>query len=223
MTNDLELTLMKSRFLHLLLVAAFLGLLGLVHGIWTNRWSPLAASEGKDLLDSLDGTIGDWLPGDRLQIDPADIPAKTACKSRQFVPLKPGKPMVVSITSGGPGAVAVHTPDVCYLGAGYKLKGDVTRQMIPIGDGGASAAFWVGDFVKTTATGSETNRVRWSWSADGNWQAPDYPRWFFARTTVLYKMYIVQPLAEEDDLTRDDPYRTFIASLIQLLNRQLAP
>jgi hypothetical protein len=207
------------RVLHLLLVAGFVGLSGLGHGIWTNRWSPLEASEGKDLLESLDGTVGDWQPGARLHIDPADIPAKAACTSRQFVPLRPGKPMVVSITSGGPGAVAVHTPDVCYLGAGYKLRGEVTRQTITIGD--ARASFWVGDFVKTTATGSETVRVHWTWSADGSWQAPEYPRWFFARTNVLYKMYIVQQLSDEDDLTRDDAYRSFVASLVPQLNRQL--
>jgi hypothetical protein len=200
--------------------------------MWTNRWSPTATSEGKNLLASLDGPIGDWLPGDALELDPANIPKNTVCTSRQFLPTKSGKPMVVSITSGGPAAVAIHTPDVCYLGAGYKLKGEVTRQTIPLADNsGASATFWVADFVKTTATGSESIRIRWSWSSDGNWQAPDFPRFYFARTNhwwslndapgILYKIYIVQPLSDEDDLTREDPYRTFVASLIPLLNRQL--
>ena len=77
------------------------------------------------------------------------------------------------------------------------------------------------DFTKTTATGAETIRVRWAWTADGNWQAPDYPRWLFARAPILYKFYLVHPLTEENDLTREDPYRKFAAALMPALSRQL--
>ncbi len=211
---------MKLRFHHLLLIAAFLAVSGFVHGMWSNRWSNASRVEGKDLLSGVAGEIGDWRAGEFLHINPADVPANTKCVSRRFEPLKDGRPLLVSLTSGSPGAVAVHTPDVCYLGAGYQLRGAVTRQTITLADG-KSASFWVGDFVKNRATGDELIRVRWSWSGDGDWQAPDYPRWIFARMPVLYKLYIVHPLNDDDDLTKNDPYRKFVADLIPALNGQL--
>ena len=217
----MECHTVKLRLFHLAIVAAFVGLSGIVHGMWTNRWAANESVEGKNLLEGLEDRVGDWQAGDALTINPAEIPEKTRCDSRQFLPAKSGRPMVVSVTSGSPATVAVHTPDVCYLGAGYKLRGAVTKQTIPLAEKGASASFWVGDFDKTTAAGTEAIRVRWAWTADGNWQAPDYPRWIFARSPILYKLYIVQPLAEEDDLTREDPYRKFVADLIPSLNRQL--
>jgi hypothetical protein len=211
---------MRLRPLHLAIVAAFLAVSGYVHGKWSNRWSNAAAVPSKDLLSDLDGPIGDWQSGEMVTLNPADVPKNTQCQSRRFMPLKEGKQVVVSITAGSPGAVAVHTPDVCYLGAGYKMRGEVTKQTIALGDGG-SASFWVGDFVKNSATGTESLRVRWAWTADGHWQAPDYPRWIFARAPVLYKLYIVHALAADDDLTGDDLYRKFVADLLPTLSRPL--
>jgi hypothetical protein len=188
--------------------------------MWTNRWSQTGQADGKNLLAVIARDVGDWRPGDFQQINPAEVPPNTHCDSRYFVPMKNGKPALVSITSGSPAAVAVHTPDVCFLGAGWKLRGPVARQTISL-QGGATGSFWVGDFTKTTATSTESIRVRWSWSADGNWVAPDYPRWALARAPILYKLYLVHPLAEEEDLTHDDPYRRFAADLLPVLSQQL--
>ncbi len=193
---------------------------GVVHGMWTNRWSQTGQAEGKNLLAGIAHDVGDWKPGDFERINPAEIPANTRCDSRFFVPMKNGKPLRVSITSGSPAAVAVHTPDVCFLGAGWKLRGPVVRQTLSLPGGGAGS-FWVGDFTKTTSTSSESIRVRWCWSADGNWVAPDYPRWVLARAPILYKLYLVHPLTEEEDLTREDPYRRFATELLPVLSQQL--
>jgi hypothetical protein len=212
---------MKLRFHHLLLMLAILAVSAFVHGTWSNRWTNAAQVQGRDLLSGIESPVGDWRGGEFLQINPADVPANTKCVSRRFDPIKEGSPMVVSLTSGSPGAVAVHTPDVCYLGAGYQLRGSVSRQTIPLADG-SSASFWVGDFVKTKATGDDVIRVRWAWSGGGEWQAPDYPRWVFARVPVLYKLYMVHNLTDDDDLTKNDPYRKFVADLVPALSRQLA-
>jgi len=84
---------MKVRFHHLLLMAGFLAASGLVHGMWSNRWSKTAKVEGKDLLTRLDDEIGDWRSGEFLQINPADVPANTKCVSRRFDPIKDGTPL----------------------------------------------------------------------------------------------------------------------------------
>jgi hypothetical protein len=79
----------------------------------------------------------------------------------------------------------------------------------------------VGDFTKTTATSAESLRVRWSWTAGGDWEAPDFPRWALARAPILYKLYLVYPLTEEEDLTHEGAYRKFAAELLPALSRQL--
>jgi hypothetical protein len=149
---------------------------GVVHGMWTHRWSPPAKDAGVDMLARIDSPIGEFMPGAVCRRG-EEIPKGTAVSCRQFVSSKSNKQVVVSVTSGPPGIVAAHTPDVCFLGSGYKLKNPPSKQTLPLA-GGSSVSFYVADFEKTTATGTEAVRCRWAWTADGTWHAPDYPRLF---------------------------------------------
>ncbi len=210
---------------HFLAALSLFALGGVVHGMWTHRWSETAlATAGEDLLSAVTEPVGEWKPGQFFTINANDVPKKTQTVSRQFAHEKSGRTLVVSLTSGVPGIVAAHTPDVCYLGSGYKLKSAVTKESVPL-PGGKAASFYVADFQKTTATGTETVRVRWAWSADGTWEAPDYPRLFFARRQlqlpVLYKLYVVNVL-DETDLTKTDPYRTFAGDLASHLAKEMS-
>jgi hypothetical protein len=216
---------MTLRTTHLVGAVLLLVAGGAVHGMWTHRWSGTAIHEdGLDLLARLDGPVGAWAPGPAVPVAERDIPKGTKATSRQFVNEKLGKRLVVSVTSGVPGVVAAHTPDVCFLGSGYRLKNPPSKQTLPLADGG-TVTFYLADFEKTTASGTEAVRCRWAWTADGTWHAPDYPRLFFARSQaslpVLYKVYVVHPIGDED-LTKSDPYRTFAADLAATLGRQFA-
>jgi hypothetical protein len=196
---------------------------GVGHGMWTHRWSSGGGpAVGTDHLAKLDRPVGEWQGGPSQAVSEKDTPKGTQATARTFVSEKFGKKVIVSLTSGVPGIVAAHTPDVCFLGSGYTLKAPPTKQTLPLGDG-STASFYTADFEKTSATGTEAVRCRWSWSADGTWHAPDYPRLFFARSQmslpVLYKLYIVHPLGE-DDLNKSDPYRTFAADLAAALGQQ---
>jgi hypothetical protein len=192
--------------------------------MWTHRWSgDTARDAGVDLLAGLEAPLGDWQPGPAVPVAERDIPKGTRATSRQFANEKANKRAVASVTCGVPGVVAAHTPDVCFLGSGYKLKNPPSKQTIPLA-GGGSVTFCVADFEKTTAAGTEAVRCRWAWTADGTWHAPDYPRLFFARSQVnlpvLYKLYVVHPIGDED-LTKNDPYRTLAADLASALGRHL--
>lgn len=196
----------------LLLVAG-----GVVHGMWTHRFTGVTlGTGGQDLLAGVTEPMAGWRPGNFFEINANDIPKKTQTVSRQFINEKTNRTLVVSLTSGVPGIVAAHTPDVCYLGSGYKLKSSVTKETVPLPNG-ESCLFYVADFQKTSATNTETVRVRWAWSADGTWHAPDYPRLFYAKQQMklptLYKLYIVNVI-DETDLTKNDPYRTFAGELV---------
>jgi hypothetical protein len=217
--------MMKLRTTHLVGAVLLLGAGGVVHGMWTHRWSGAVAGDaGVDLLARVEEPIGDWRPGPAVPVNERDIPKGTQASSRQFVHEANGRRAVVSVTCGVPGVVAAHTPDVCFLGSGYKLKNPPSKQTLPLA-GGESVTYYVADFEKTTASGTESVRCRWAWTADGTWHAPDYPRLFFAKSQaslpVLYKLYVVHALGDED-LTKSDPYRTFAADLAVALGRHIA-
>jgi hypothetical protein len=213
---------MSLRTTHLLLIAGLLGTSAIVHGWWTNRWATAApAVSGFNLLDMDDG-IGDWQPGAFIDVNPTDMPTGCQMLSRRFESTRAGKKAIVSVTCGHPGAVAVHTPDVCYLGSGFTLRDAVRQEKIRLAPDGPEATLYVADFQKNTASGAENIRVHWCWTADGSWQAPDYPRWFFARSPLLYKLYVVHNLSDDDDLTKEDHYRKFVAALLPSLSRHFA-
>ena len=210
---------------HLVVAVVLLVGGGVVHGMWTHRWSGDAArAAGVDLLAKADAPLGDWQPGPATAVE--DGTPRRGAGHGPAVRQRQGPQ-----AGGGVGdvrgarRVAAHTPDVCFLGSGYKLKNPPSKQTLPLA-GGGSVEFYVADFEKTTATGTEAVRCRWAWTADGTWHAPDYPRLFFARSQldlpVLYKLYVVHPIGDED-LTRNDPYRTLAADLAGTLGRQLAP
>ena len=156
---------MTLRTSHLVGAVVLLVAGGAVHGMWTHRWSGTAAHEaGLDLLAGVDGPVGEWGPRPAVPVAERDIPKGTRAASRQFVNEKLGKRLVVSVTSGVPGVVAAHTPDVCFLGSGYRLKNPPSRQTIPLAEGG-SVTFYLADFEKTTASGTEAVRCRWAWTA----------------------------------------------------------
>lgn len=215
---------MSFRFSHFLGALIVLVAGGVVHGMWTHRWAEKDPSEGGvDLLAKLDDSVGEWRPGAFFDIDAKNIPEKTKFVSRSFAHERSNRTSVVSVCSGVPGIVAAHTPDVCYLGSGYKLKSAVTKETVNV-PGGGTASFYVADFQKTTATASDIVRVRWAWSADGKWEAPDYPRLYYARRQlqlpVLYKLYIVN-VVDETDLTKSEVYRTFAGELTARLSNEM--
>ena len=78
---------------------------------------------GVDLLAKIEEPVGDWQPGPAVRGQRTRHPQGDARPRRgSSSTRRRGKRAVVSVTCGVPGVVAAHTPDVCFLGSGYKLK-----------------------------------------------------------------------------------------------------
>ena len=58
------------------------------------------------------------------------------------------------------------------------------------------ATYYVAEFEKKRATGIDRQRVRWAWTADGVWDAPNSPRFHYLRTSELAKVYFVTAMPE---------------------------
>lgn len=173
-----------------------------VHASTTHRWTatqpdPTRAAAVHALVLNL---------GERTVMEvPSEMPIKerSTCTTRQYSPAV-GIPVVVSITSGPPGAVSTHTPDVCYPAGGYKTVKAPKKDTLDL-PGGGTATVLVAEFEKTTASGrTDRQRVRWAWTADGRWDVPNTPRFAYVRAPELFKLYVVTPVPP-DAADRPDP------------------
>ena len=170
-----------------LLVAA-----GLVHGRLTDRWgTSTELVDAAARLGRVPRSIGDWrgqdVPMDRRQIDRAGIQGYV---SRGYRNARDGREVSVLLVCGRPGPIAVHTPDVCYRGAGYEPEAEPVAEVLGTA-GGRPARFLKARFSKATAAGPRALDIAWAWNARGSWEAPSNPRVSFAAQPYLYKIYLI--------------------------------
>ncbi len=188
----------------------------LVHGAVTQRWAVFAPDPARTArLHALEVRFEDWQPKDV----PTEMPTneRSIASSRSYSSLRNGHTAVVTIISGIPGSVATHTPDVCYVGSGYKTLRAARKEALEL-PSGQTVNYYSADFEKKTASKVDRIRIRWAWSTDGTWIAPDNPRWQFAKqlnsVPELYKLYIATPLPESEEEERvpqdDGPTKAFI-------------
>lgn len=190
----------------------------LVNGAATQRWSAFTPDPTRtNTLHATAIRLDDW---QSTEI-PTEMPTneRSTATSRSYTSASTGKSAIVTFISGVPGSVSTHTPDVCYPGSGYKTLHAPQRENLEL-PGGRIGVCYVADFEKKSVTRTDRVRVRWAWTTDGTWLAPDSPRWQFARqlaaAPVLYKVYVATPLPESPDDTRpdDDPATKAFATAV---------
>ena len=95
----------------------------LVHGAVTQRWAVFAPDPAQtDRLHAFEVRFQDWQP----TVVPTEMPTneRSTATARSYQSASTGRSGVVTIISGIPGSVSTHTPDVCYVGSGYRcLRG----------------------------------------------------------------------------------------------------
>jgi hypothetical protein len=122
---------------------------------------------------------------------------------------------------GRAGRMAVHTPDVCYRGAGYGLLDEPEERTFKNEQGAMLGRFWFGEFTKTARISSSLH-LYWAWNAGEGWEAPAAPRWHFLGKPYLYKLYISHDPGNSPRLpTMTDPAADFLRQLVPELNKAL--
>lgn len=181
------------RYLPVVVAAAVIIGSGLAHGLWTDRW---ATSEGPQRaaakLDSISLFFADW-DGEAMVIDPRhlEIGEIAGYLGRRYVHRGTGTQVSVLMVCGRPGPITVHTPDICYDGAGYVIRNE-GKQTVEWGEPKQSAVFHSAVLTKPDPTSPDQLQIYWAWNATGNWETPQLPRMAFARNPALYKLYVVQ-------------------------------
>ena len=119
------------------------------------------------------------------------------------------------LVCGRPGPVAVHTPEVCYPGAGFELAQDrPAKVVVQPGSGYPPAVFRSALFRQQEALTPASLRIYWSWNSIGNWAVPEYPRFAFAGRPYLYKLYVIFELAGERAEAADATETEFLRQLL---------
>jgi hypothetical protein len=213
-----------NRFLPIAVATALILVAGLLHGLWTDRWSlsdePAASAA---LLETMPlEKVGSWTMAKLDPLPPQDLAIGEikGYLNRSAVDKHTGEAVTLLMVCGRPGPIAVHTPDVCFGGAGYDLL-DQSKKTIKIG-GSRTIECWVGQFRKSGTLPSFVE-IYWTWSSDGRWLAPDEPRMTFAGERRLFKLYAIRSLARGDLRRELNPIEDFLSALVPELDRRLFP
>jgi hypothetical protein len=196
---------------------------GVAHGLRTDRWGSPRDRGPLLALDRVPLAIGDWR-GRAEAVDPRmlDSAELDGCLMRGYENTRTGESVSLFIAYGRPGPVCVHSPNICYVGAGYRpARSGPVKVPIPSGRRGAHAELRWTDFEKPGPLPAERLRIFWSWSATGDWKTPDYPRLAFGLQPSLYKLYVVRRGVDQDERAEDDRCLDFVRVLVPELEKSL--
>jgi hypothetical protein len=214
------MTRLRPALLGLALVIAY----GTAEGVVTHRWA------GSDDLDRASARlaavpleIGEW-EGTARVMNPkeAALAELHGYAMGEYTRKGMGDTVSVLLVCGRGGPITLHTPDVCFAGLGYELRGEPERHPVPAA-GGGPAEFWAGRFEKPGGVGPQRLTILWGWSTGGEWEAADTPRLRYGRAPVLYKLYFVHALddrapAPAADAVLADFVRAFLPAARAVLN-----
>lgn len=185
---------MRSASGPILVCIVLVASLGAVHGIYTDRWGPSGQLEqAVGGLSRVPSQFGEWT-GEDVPYDAEEL-ARGGIRGgvfRKYTNSRTRESVSFLIVCGRGGPISVHTPDICYAGAGYRqLEREQVRDLDTADE--TRHSFKVARFIKPDAMVPAQLEIFWSWSRDGvAWQAPENPRLALARSPALYKMYIVR-------------------------------
>jgi len=201
------------------LAGALIGVAGYVSA---HQGDPVALNQAAARLERIPLKIGTW-SGVEESLEPnimeqARIQGYTL---RRYTDEASGAVVSLLIVCGRPGPVSVHTPDVCYGGAGYQLEAEPKAVDIP--GANPSARFRVGDFMKEGSTRIDRLRVFWAWTTGDAFSEPNRPRITYALYSYLYKIYVVRTVIGPSPAPEDDPSMDFLKVALPVLHEAFAP
>ncbi len=190
---------------------------GVGHGLATNRWGAADPGPGTGNVAGVPEVVGPWV-GRELATDPQQLARGNilAACSRRYENRVTGASLQMLLVFGPTGPITVHTPDLCYPGAGYEIVG------VPAGTSLPSAGGVSGEFRTAKARKEEPGRVTylrllWAWNAAAGWEAPEYPRLALSHSPMLYKLYVVQEMVTPDQPLLNEECTDFLQRFLPLL------
>lgn len=195
-------------------------------GTWSERWmadelaAELEVATAK--LDDLPMFVGDWRGVNTKDIDEDQIERAgvTGHRSMVFKNVRTDEQISYFFVSGKPRHVAIHTPDDCYVAAGFAMLEPPQRITIPTETG--EATFYTTQFRRESGDKQQL-RIFWAWNQNGTWEAPEYPRWSYAYGPALFKLYAIVPVQPglNPPIDENHPCYRFLQAMVPELDRTL--
>lgn len=193
---------------------------GVVHGIWTDRWSePADVADAAKRLERLPMTIGSW-QGGVVEMEKDTKSTLAGVIARRYVHTSNGKIVTILLACGRAGPICTHTPDVCYAGSGFEVEKPKSFRMTSQ-TAAAPPEFWTARFVKERATGRTHLRIFWAWHGEESWQIAENPRLHFAGEKVLYKLYMIREMVQHDEPLEGDACVEFMHDLLPAIRESV--
>ena len=189
---------------------------GALAGLWSGRWgSSQAVQAAAARLQGLPLSLGDdWdVQAKELDARMVEIAEMEGYVSRQYRHRRKGTVISVLLFCGRSGPLCVHTPEICFAGAGYVPLGPAKIHEGP-------GQFRVQDFRKENVAAPTLLRIFLSWGDKGEWSVPDNPRLAFAHRPSLYKLYVVREMSKANEPIEQDPVSELLEDLIPQLNKE---
>jgi Protein of unknown function (DUF3485) len=192
-------------------------LTGFLDRLWTSGRES-AAAEAAQRIQEVPLILGSWR-GQPLEPNAEHIAAAgfAGVLARRYED-ENGCVVSMLLVCGPPGPVSVHTPDVCYPGAGFDMIGTQSKLNVP--SAGEHVQFWQSQFRKAR-WGDRRLRVYWSWHSNRGWQAAENPRITFMNLPVLYKLYVMCEIAPGEETKMAEACTRFMKCLLPELEQRL--
>jgi len=206
------------------IAAAFLIVAGSVYqGLVSNRWMPAQSeklTQFTTALDRVPKSFGNWVSED-TPVDQKQFAASNCdgYVSRRYVNVTSKEAVDIFLVSGSARHVTIHTPDWCYVAAGYEMLSEPVPYDIETVDG--IATFRTANFYKEDPTATYRLRIFWGYTDNGTWESPAWQKWSYAGRSAMYKLYMISSLDEKPVSTADDPAVAFAQELLPVLKQEL--
>lgn len=193
-------------------------------GLLSERWNR-NTSEKLNLfterMKDVPRNFGDWETKEDTELDPREFKISncTAYVSRVYRHRETNKEVSVFVVSGTARHVTIHTPDWCYQGAGFEMESEPGPYVIDCGPGIPHAEFATTTFIKEDPTQTQHIRIFWSYSDDGVWEGPTWPKTHFAGRPALFKVYLITPIEGRDRTREKSASLGFAKRFLPELNR----
>lgn len=204
-----------------MLTAAAIVACGYVHGRWTMRWARShEVSDAAERVQEFPLALGEW-KGEDEPLEPRELAMTGAAGyfRRTYRNEVTQERVSVLLMVGMPRRVAVHTPDVCYRGAGFEAAGPEKKASMKIGK--REAHFWLQEFTANGPGRHGSLRIFWSWNAGQGWEAPGNAPIHFARQAVLYKLYVQRQLSSPNEGSDEEVCERFLHTFLPELEARV--
>jgi Protein of unknown function (DUF3485) len=188
---------MSSRNRAILAALAMLLLSGVLYAALAQDSAQLdAAAERVALVPT---TVGDWRGTDQeTEREAFEQAGAKGYWMREYVNSRSKETVLVILMCGRTGKMSVHTPEVCYRGAGFEMRDQPASCSIRGADA-ELGSFWTAQFTKKGDRPANL-RLYWAWNAQGQWDASPAPRWQFRGSPFLYKLYVSHDMGRQQSV-----------------------